>query len=249
MGVKYQRHNEVAIVTLDWPERRNSLQPADLREVEGAIQRAAGEGAAGIVLTGNGAFCSGGHLSGIAERTTMPASEHRAQISACAQGVIRALVSVPIPVLAAIDGPAIGLGFDIALACDDRLIGPSGWCMQGWGRVGLIPGAGGVLLLRLLHPTLLWRLLATQQRMTGPDLERWGLGEAVNQGTALEVAIERAEALSALPRDVLELHVSLQRTALRRELPEHLDICAREQAHLLADPALAERIEKLRNAQ
>src|SRR5947207_1820312 len=144
MGVRQEWHDRVAVVTLDWPERRNALGPPDLRDVAAAIQGVADANADVIVLTGNGAFCSGGHLESIAERTTMSASDHRRQIAGSAQALIRTLVGVPVPVIAAIDGPAIGLGFDIALACDYRLVGPNGWCMQGWGRVGVIPGAGGV---------------------------------------------------------------------------------------------------------
>jgi 2-(1,2-epoxy-1,2-dihydrophenyl)acetyl-CoA isomerase len=248
MSVNFERQGNVAVIALDWPERKNALNPADLQEVATYVQRAADQGFAVIVLTGNGAFCSGGHLGGISERTVLSAADHRRQIADSAQRLVRTIVGVPMPVIAAIDGPAIGLGFDLALACDYRLIGPDGWCMQGWGRVGLIPGDGGILLLQLLNPSLLWRLLATQPRMTGPELERLGLGEAVNECTAIEAALERAASLSALPQDVLELYVSLQRAVLRRELPNHLDICAREQGRLLADPALVARIESLQHA-
>jgi enoyl-CoA hydratase/carnithine racemase len=67
----------------------------------------------------------------------------------------------------------------MALARDDRLIGPGGWFMPGRARVGLIAGAGGELLLRLRNPSILWKLLAEQSRITGPEAERYGLSEAV----------------------------------------------------------------------
>jgi enoyl-CoA hydratase/carnithine racemase len=240
--VRVEARGDVGVVTLDWPESRNALDLPRLREVIDAFAAVRASGAGAVVLTGNGAFCSGGNLGAIAERTVVSAAVHRDQIATHAQGLVRAIVEHPVPVIAAVDGPAIGLGFDLALACDDRLVGPGGWFQQGWGRVGLLPGAGGALLLRRLHPTLLWRLLATQPRIAGADAERWGLGEAVDAGTALEVAVERAAALCRLSRDVLELYVSLHRTDLWRDLPAHLDVCAREQGRLLADPALAERI-------
>lgn len=162
------------------------------------------------------------------------------------QRAIRAIVNSTVPVLAAVDSAAVGLGFDLALAYDHRLIGPAGSCMQGWGRIGLIPGTGGVLLLSRLNPTLLWRLLATQERLDGPTAERYGLAQVVAEGTALEAALAQAHSPAKQPREVLELYVSLHRGALRSVILGRLDVCAREESRLLADPALAQRIAPLR---
>jgi len=107
------------------------------------------------VLTGNGAFCAGGNLRGAVERSDLDTSERRQMVYAAYQGVVRALVDCPVPTVAAVDGPAVGMGFDLALACDSRFVGPDGWCQQGWGRVGLVPGTGGELLLRLRAPNAL----------------------------------------------------------------------------------------------
>jgi hypothetical protein len=68
------------------------------------------------------------------------------------QSMVRALVSVSVPIIAALDGPAVGLGMDLALACDMRLVGAGGWMMQGWARAGLVPATGGVLLMERLAP-------------------------------------------------------------------------------------------------
>ena len=80
------------------------------------------------------------------------------------QRLPRTILSAPVPVFAAVDGPAVGLGMDLALMCDDRFIGPKGWLRQGWGALGLVPGTGGELLLRRLAPNLIWQLLGSGER-------------------------------------------------------------------------------------
>ena len=69
----------------------------------------------GVVLTGNGAFCAGGNLKGMAERSGMPEDERRKVVYGAYQGLIRAIVGLPVTTIAAIDGPAVGLGLDLAL--------------------------------------------------------------------------------------------------------------------------------------
>ena len=86
------------------------------------------------MLTGNGALCAGGNLRGAVERAGMPEDERRRLVYGAFQGLVRAIIDVPVATIAAIDGPAVGMGFDLALACDSRFVGPDGWCQQGWGR-------------------------------------------------------------------------------------------------------------------
>lgn len=230
------------MVTLDWPERRNALPVEAMRELAQVLHAEAASDVAAVVLTGNGAFCSGADLRRVAERQAVPEAERRADVRDAAQGMIRTIVDAPVPVIAAVDGPAVGLGFDLALACNDLLIGPDGWCMQGWGRIGAIPATGGLLFLRARNPSLLWKLLAEQPRIGPADAERWGLAEPVAEGTALEAAVARGRALAELPRRALHAYVRLARAPLRAELPGHFDQCADEQVRLLADPGIKDRV-------
>src|SRR5688500_374040 len=125
MGVRIERDGPVATVVLDWPEQRNALDPANADEIQAAVRPVANdEDTCGVVLTGEGAFCAGGNLKGAQERAAMTPEERRAMITRSFQGIIRTLLELPVPTVAAIDGPAVGMGFDIALACDSRLVGP-----------------------------------------------------------------------------------------------------------------------------
>lgn len=242
MGVRVEHRDLVATVTLDWPETRNALTLDRIAEVAEAIAGPALDGGTRcLVLTGTGAFCAGADLNAVAARYQVPAQEREREIRAVAQSVVRNLVAFPVPTIAAVDGPAVGLGLDIALACDCILVGPDGWLMQGWGRMGVIPGTGGELLLRIRNPRLLWRLLSDQQRVGPEQAERWNIGEAVSGRSALAAAADRARQLAQLPLPVLTAYVDLNREALRQALPAHLDRCAVVQARLLTDRELPGR--------
>jgi enoyl-CoA hydratase/carnithine racemase len=147
MGVREERHGDVAEIVLDWPEVRNALGPAEGAELRVALTRAACDPKVGaIVLSANGsAFCSGGKLPEIVELARGGPEAVRTAVYGEFQGVFRALQSSPVPVIAAVDGPAIGFGCDLALAANISFIGCAGWLAQGWMRAGLIPATGGTL--------------------------------------------------------------------------------------------------------
>ncbi|HXY91596.1 MAG TPA: enoyl-CoA hydratase/isomerase family protein, partial [Acidimicrobiia bacterium] len=215
------------------------------RELTDAITAAVTPDVCGLVLTGNGAFCAGGNLRGAVDRSDLSPGERRQVVYAAYQGVVRALVDCPVPTVAAVDGPAVGMGFDLALACDSRFVGPEGWCQQGWGRVGLVPGTGGELLLRLRAPGALWPLLEEQPRLDAAALAAMGLAEPVTEGTARGRAIARVERLSTMSREALEAYVALHRAELRVLLPSHLERAVERQLALLASPDFAARVAKV----
>jgi len=246
MGVRCEREGHANVVILDWPEQRNAMGPDEVLEFASVLKTAADDPAVhGVVITGNGAFCSGGNLKGAASRTGMPEEERRTIVYGAFQNMIRAVIAVPVPTVAAIDGPAIGMGFDIALACDSRFIGPDGWCLQGWGRVGFAPGTGGEWLLRLQAPDLLWRLLEEQPKIDASLAKEWRLAEPSAPLTARQRAIQRINRLAPMSRDALESYVELSRMELRRGLEEHLEVAVRNQLKLLASPAIKARIAQV----
>jgi enoyl-CoA hydratase/carnithine racemase len=245
LGVTTEHRGTAAIVTLDWPERRNALGPDEALEVTAAVRVAASPSdVCGVVLTGNGAFCAGGNLRGAVERTAMPEDERRRLVYGAFQGLVREIIDIPVTTIAAIDGPAVGMGFDLALACDSRFVGPDGWCQQGWGRVGLVPGTGGELLLRRHAPGALWAFLEDQPRLTGKDMEKLGLGEAVDDQLARTRALQRVETLAEMSRDAIEAYVALARADLRARLDDHLALAVDHQVRLLASPGFRDRVNR-----
>jgi 2-(1,2-epoxy-1,2-dihydrophenyl)acetyl-CoA isomerase len=234
-----------AVITIDRPEKRNALTLPAIAELTEYVRDAGQDPAvAGLVLTGNGAFCAGADLKTLVAKGQEGADGIQETIEEIPQQLIRALLDLPVPTVAALNGPAIGMGMDIALACDSRLLSGAGWMMQGWGRVGLIPGTGGELLLRERNGSILWRLLEEQRPIDGAQAERWGLGESVDED-AVTAAVRRIEALAKMPRAALSTYVSMFRSGLKARLDEHLAMCARAQVALLTSEAFAVRVAEV----
>lgn len=233
-----------ATVILDWPEKRNAMGPAEAGEFARCLTSVAeNSNVKGVVVTGNGAFCAGGDINGMVARADMPPGERRRLVYSAYQGMIRTLIGLPVPTFAAVDGPAVGMGFDIALACDARIVGPSGWFRQGWAALGLIPGTGGELMLRLRAPSALWQLIAGQPKVDAARAASLGLGERCGPDfpDARRAAVARVHQLGANSRDSLEGYVRLHRSGLRALLEDHLAQCLAIQVSLLSDPAFRSR--------
>ena len=234
------RDDGVAVVWMNWPDKRNALGPEDTGEVGAAIDRAAAQAGCGVVLTGVGSFCAGGDLEQFARLSSVSsASDIRDHIYRNVHSVLRAIRGSAVPVVSAVDGPAIGLGLDYALACDMCFIGPDGWMQQGWAVAGLVHGAGGSAFIQRAAGQTLWRLIAEQDRLDAAAARDLGLAEAVD-GSAVEAAIERLRRLGRLPRDVLEAYTSLFR-AQRWPGKDFFDQCADFQASFIASEAFRAR--------
>lgn len=245
MGVDVeQRDDGVAVVWMRWPEKRNALGPTDTREVGDAIVHAGAKARLGVVLTGEGAFCAGGDLEAFASLSaTVTIEELRDRIYGNVHSVLRAIRDCPVPVAAAVDGPAVGLGLDYAIACDMCFVGAKGWMRQGWALAGLVHGAGGSGFLQQAIGQGLWKWMVEQDRLDGPALERLGLGEAAD-GSALDAALERLNGLAQLPRAVLEAYVDLYRQN-RWPSTEFFDRCADYQAQFIGSEEFRARAQSI----
>jgi enoyl-CoA hydratase/carnithine racemase len=245
MGVNLITDARIAVVTLDWPERRNALAPPQARELADALRSAGSDDDSRVVIiTGSGGFCAGGDLHALVEIAGEGRDAVREVIYSSYHAVIRAVIEMRKPVLAAIDGPAIGIGMDLALACDWRAIGPKGWLRHGWTQLGVIPGTGGELLLRRLAPALTWSLLGTSSRIDPEQAVSLGLAQPALV-TALETARERAAALATLSPAALEGYVRLYRDELRAQLNRHFELCIEIQSDLVATDQFRERAAAL----
>ncbi|MBS1847240.1 MAG: enoyl-CoA hydratase [Actinobacteria bacterium] len=184
-----------AVVRLNDPSRRNALSSdlvTELIATFDAVQAARGVHA--IVLTANGpAFCAGADRSLLADATGS-AERAREVLGAVYEGFLR-VARCPLPTIAAVDGPAVGAGMNLAMACDVRIAGPGAVFDPRFVQIGLHPGGG--------HTWLLQRLVAPQAAAAAILFgQPFGAQSALRNGLVLEVVDssdleERARELAA----------------------------------------------------
>jgi len=149
--IRYDVDDSVATITIDRPEKKGAMTYAMLGEFIAAVHRAGRDDAArAVIVTGApGTFCAGTDLADLA---TVPGTERSPRGEAEQTDVWWPIVQCPKPVIAAVDGPAIGMGVEFASQCDVRIASTS--ARFGWVFVhrGLVPdtGAGTWLLPRLV---------------------------------------------------------------------------------------------------
>ncbi|MFN3201492.1 MAG: enoyl-CoA hydratase-related protein [Bradymonadia bacterium] len=143
----------IAQITLDRPEARNAYSDAMIDSLVGAFDAVEADPSVRcIVLTGAGkAFSAGGDLKAMRDKTGMFAggpADLRARYIARIQQIPRRLARCALPIVAAVNGPAIGAGLDLACMCDLRIAAEGARFGSTFTRVGLVPGDGGAWLLQ-----------------------------------------------------------------------------------------------------
>ena len=149
MELRVERKGAVEVWTIDGEARRNSISVAMLGELNGHLSRAAGDRALRcVVLTGAGekAFCAGADLK---ERARMSDAQVHAFHSDLRRA-LRSLETAPQPIVAAINGAALGGGLEMALACDVRIAAAGAQLGLPEVSLGIIPGGGGTQRLARL---------------------------------------------------------------------------------------------------
>jgi len=211
-----QSADGVAVVTFNRPHIHNALTIDAMRQFAAIVDQLAADAAPRcVVVTGAGtrAFCSGGDLADLAGRRSADAA---AAMIALMGDALLTLERLPVPVIAAINGYALGGGSEIALACDLRVVDAS--VNFGFVQVkrGLIPGwGGGQRLMRLVGYGRALDLLLSGQRLYAADLSTLGLAAAIAPpGEALPTALERARAIAALDGAAVRAIKALGRAAL-----------------------------------
>jgi 2-(1,2-epoxy-1,2-dihydrophenyl)acetyl-CoA isomerase len=179
--IGYETIGAGAVITLDRAERRNAMSPELVEALSDAVDRAVAEGARAILLTAAGtAFCAGGELG-----ETLP-DDAGAILEEAVNPLVLKLWQLPVPLIVAVNGPAIGAGCSLALAGDVILAGRSALFAPAFAAVGLVADAGASWLLpRTLgfHRAMAMVLLAES---FGPDqAKEWGIVHKVVDDEAL----------------------------------------------------------------
>jgi len=192
----------VALVRYDRPDSMNAYNEPLLRGAVETFDRLADrDDVRAIVLTGTGdAFCAGVDLNEMPLTPDMDFAEYEAGLRLF-QNVVRTLRGIETPVVAALNGYALGAGCDTALACDFRVTSDEGVIGETFIDIGFVPGDGGAFLLpRLIGEAQAKELIFTGRKLAGQEIVEWNLArEQVPAVDLVDAAVAFAEELAGQP--------------------------------------------------
>jgi enoyl-CoA hydratase/carnithine racemase len=203
-GIRVDLSGGVAVVTIDRPERRNALSKDAWSTLRTEIGELRNDGdVVGLIVTGAGdrAFAAGADIEELADRPAMVA------LDGLVQRVLLDLEALPFPTITAINGHALGGGWELALACDLRVAVSS--AKVGFPEVGLgiLPGAGGIArLVRNVGVGLAKEWVLTGRLLDAAEAHAVGLvNRVVDPGEALVESRRLMDELARQPRTALRL--------------------------------------------
>jgi enoyl-CoA hydratase/carnithine racemase len=249
--LRYETRERIAILTMNRPDSRNAIAThKDCTDVIEAFMAAQSDaGVSCIVLTGAGsAFSAGGDLRALKERNGIgplkePPDATRANYRRGVQRVIAALWDCEVPMIAAINGHAIGLGLDLACLCDIRLAAESARFASSFVKIGIVPGDGGAWIL----PRAVGLSNAAQLILTGDTIDSRAafamglISSVVPAERLMDEALALAQRIAVNPARALRLSKRLLREGQQQRLADVLELSAAFQAlaHETSDHAEA----------
>ncbi|HEY5052197.1 MAG TPA: enoyl-CoA hydratase/isomerase family protein [Solirubrobacterales bacterium] len=234
---------EIGTLTLNRPDAFNAMSPEMIGEMTVAFSWLADRAPLrALILTGSGkAFCAGGDVTwfqkGVeAEEIDLP-SEVRRGAEALHQAIVD-LRRIPYPVIAAVNGPAAGAGFSLALACDTRIASESAFFACAYGRIGASPDGGMTYFLpRVVGPSRALEILLNDPNMTAQDaLAERLVAEVVAPDDLTARARAKAEKLAAKAPYYVRMSKLLCGQSIENTLTEHLQL----ERHGIADSMATE---------
>jgi enoyl-CoA hydratase len=203
--LRVERRERVALVTLVDRERRNAMSAAMVDEIVDAFDGFEPDDDVGaVVVTGDPpAFCSGADTSALGALAAEDTSEGRGQVRSIYEGFLRVLRS-SLPTVAAVNGPAVGAGLNLALACDVRIAAPAARFDPRFLKIGLHPGGGHLWMLeRAVGPQTAAAMVLFGRALDGEGAAAAGLAwECVAEPALVDHAVAFAAGAAAVPKEL-----------------------------------------------
>ncbi|MCR4654244.1 MAG: enoyl-CoA hydratase/isomerase family protein [Eubacterium sp.] len=217
--VTYEVEGAVAIATIDRPKALNALNSEVLDDLEKVIDGIDLDAVRCLILTGAGekSFVAG---ADIGQMSTLTKAEAEA-FGKKGNDIFRKLETLPIPVIAAINGFALGGGCEISMSCDFRICSDNAIFGQPEVGLGITPGFGGTQrLARLIGPGMAKQLIYTARNINAEEAYRIGL---VNQVTTLEELLPTAKKLASVIAGNAPIAVRACKKAINEGLEQGMD--------------------------
>jgi enoyl-CoA hydratase/carnithine racemase len=234
---------DLGTLTLNRPEAFNAMSPELIEELTIAMAWLADEAPIrALIITGAGpAFCAGGDITWFRKGMEDPEIDISANVRRGAEALHMAIVDmrrIEVPVIGAINGPAAGAGFSLALACDIRIAADSAFFAPAYGRIGASPDGGMTYFLpRVIGPAKALELLLDDPDMKAADALEMGLVSEVVPGDELMTrARERATKLGEMAPHYVKMAKRLVGVSLENSITEHLQL----ERHGIADSMATE---------
>jgi 2-(1,2-epoxy-1,2-dihydrophenyl)acetyl-CoA isomerase len=227
MSLETSLTNGVGTIELNRPEQMNALTVDLVQELGDAVASLVRDGARSLVIAGRGStFCAGADLA-LVKRAL--AEDPHLVLTPLVDGLhtaIKRLRAAPVPVVAAVEGPAVGAGMGLALSADLRVMAAGARLIPGYMGIGASPDGGvSYFLTRMLGSSKAVALLLRNQPISAELAHELGLAEAVVEtGTALESAQALAATLLGVPPLALVRVRELVDKATTQGLSEQLDL-------------------------
>jgi 2-(1,2-epoxy-1,2-dihydrophenyl)acetyl-CoA isomerase len=225
-------------LTLDRPDAFNAMSPQMILEMGTAFAWLADQAPLrGLIVTGAGAaFCSGGDINGFKEGVEDDSIDLPAQVRRGAEALHVAIVDlrrIPYPVIAAVNGPAAGAGFSLALACDFRIASEAAFLACAYGRIGASPDGGMTYFLpRIVGPSRALEILLEDPNLKAADALAEGLvSQVVTADELLDTDRAKAEEVAAKAPFYVKMAKRLCNVSIENSLTEHLQL----ERHGIAD--------------
>ena len=212
-----ETRNQVAIITLNRPEKMNAMGPRLVHELLDALQSTRhDDGVKAMVITGAGrGFCAGADVSGGREAQELSRQldeadsfrRHREAPIGHYGVLFSTLNDYPKPIVAAVNGAAAGAGMSLALACDIRLASTSARFISAFVHRAIVPDTGSTYHLpQMIGKGRALELMYTGEPLSAPDAERYGLiNRTLDPETLVDEAIALAERIARGPSLAIEL--------------------------------------------
>lgn len=231
--IKFDIADHVATITLNRPERLNSMPPAMADDIRTALDHLPSLGARALLITGEGrGFCSGADLAG--DRSGGAIGGGARSRNALRQNynpLILALAALDTPVVVAVNGPAAGIGCSLALAGDFTFAAKSAYFLQAFVNIGLVPDGGSSWLLpRLIGLPRAAQMMMLGEKISGEQAAEWGMVyQCVEDDALIGEARALAVRLASGPTVALGTMRKVLREGLSQSLSETLDAEAKGQ--------------------